>query len=306
MGLKMSDFPVHVDRPIGADVASSQGQDIGLPAVLLVDDQPARLLSYEAVLTDLPVRCVRALSGEQALAQLLREPFAAIVLDVSMPIMDGFETARVIRSHHRFQRTPILFVTGVHCTELDHLKGYEVGGIDYLPIPIVPEILRSKIAILVELYQRRSELEELNHALVSARSRLGVEPSDADGDTEPLGQRGSCEETDTEAPDGEFLQMLAHELRNALAPIYHVSELLLTETTGSNPIHPLVQMLRRYSSRISRLADVVDARANETLQQRTRELGAAPTIHQKHVADSLANVIGSWELLSRMKQNRER
>lgn len=145
----MSDSAVRIDRPMGADAPSVEGHDVGLPAILLVDDQPARLLAHEAVLADLPVQCVRALSGEQALALLLKKSFAAIVLDVSMPVMDGFETARLIRGHHRFQSTPILFVTGVHLTELDHLKGYEVGAIDYLSVPVVPEILRSKISILL-------------------------------------------------------------------------------------------------------------------------------------------------------------
>jgi PAS domain S-box-containing protein len=141
--------------------------------VLLVDDQPARLLSYEAVLASLDVHCVRAHSGTEALERLLKQEFAVIVLDVNMPGMDGFEVARLIREHPRLERTPIIFVTGVNVTELDRLKGYEVGAIDYISIPIVPEILRSKVAILVELHQRRSELQLVNEALQEARDQLG-------------------------------------------------------------------------------------------------------------------------------------
>lgn len=142
------------------------------PRILLVDDQPARLLTYESILQGVGVECARALSGKDALARLLHERFALILLDVSMPDMDGFETARMIRQHPRFEQTPIIFVTGVHVTTLDTLKGYEAGAIDYIPVPIVPEILRSKVALLVELYLRRTELERLNRELAAARERL--------------------------------------------------------------------------------------------------------------------------------------
>jgi PAS domain S-box-containing protein len=145
------------------------------PRVLLVDDQPARLLTYESLLSGVGVTCVRALSGEEALSRLLKQSFALILLDVSMPGMDGFETARMIREHPRFERTPIIFVTGVHVSELDSLRGYEVGAIDYISVPIVPEILRSKVALLVELYRRRKELEVLNGTLETTRALLEIE-----------------------------------------------------------------------------------------------------------------------------------
>jgi PAS domain S-box-containing protein len=151
-------------------------------SILLVDDQPARLLSYEAVLGTLNVHCVRALSGNEALERLLKQEFAVLVLDVNMPGMDGFELARLIREHPRLERTPIIFVTGVNVTDLDRLKGYEVGAIDYISIPIVPEILRSKVAILVELHQRRSELQVLNQALKEARDQLDMDHARAMAD----------------------------------------------------------------------------------------------------------------------------
>jgi two-component system CheB/CheR fusion protein len=150
----------------------------------LVDDQPARLLTYESILEGVGVRCIRALSGEEALARVLRERFALILLDVSMPVMDGFQTARLIREHPRFELTPIIFVTGVNITELDTLRGYEAGAIDYISVPIVPEILRSKVALLVELYRRRTELEMLNGELSAARERLQAERNNALAATE--------------------------------------------------------------------------------------------------------------------------
>jgi PAS domain S-box-containing protein len=149
------------------------------PRILLVDDQPARLLTYESVLEGVGVECVRSLSGKDALGRLLHERFALILLDVSMPEMDGFETAQLIRQHPRFEQTPIIFVTGVHITAIDTLKGYAAGAIDYISVPIVPEILRSKVALLVELYLRRTELERLNRELSVARQHLEAERNSA-------------------------------------------------------------------------------------------------------------------------------
>ncbi|MET0984452.1 MAG: response regulator [Steroidobacteraceae bacterium] len=144
-------------------------------SVLMVDDQPARLLTYESILHGLNVDCVRALSGAEALQRLLSHEFAAILLDVNMPDMDGFEVARLMREHPRLEKTPIVFITGVHVSELDRIKGYEVGAIDYISVPVVPEILRTKVAVLVELHQRRSELQALNEALENSRVRLAAE-----------------------------------------------------------------------------------------------------------------------------------
>jgi CheY-like chemotaxis protein len=130
----MSDISTKVPA---ARVPSGAGQ---LPDILLVDDQPARLLTYESILSGLNVRCVRASSGHKALQRLLAQEFAVIILDVNMPVMDGFEVARLVREHPRMERTPIIFITGVHVSELDYLKGYEVGAIDYISVPVVPEI----------------------------------------------------------------------------------------------------------------------------------------------------------------------
>jgi len=153
----------------------SREAETSLPNVLLVDDQPARLLTYESILEGVGVNCVRAHSGKEALDKLLKQSYAVILLDVMMPDMDGFETASLIRQHPRFEHTPIIFVTGVQVSEINQLKGYEVGAIDYISIPLVPEILRSKVALLVELYKRRAELERLNRELEIARAALETE-----------------------------------------------------------------------------------------------------------------------------------
>lgn len=252
----MSVIPIGIDQSTDPNPAPQPGHEISLPAVLLVNDQLSQLISYEAVLASLPVRCVRALSGEEALTQLLRQPFAAVILDVSMPGMNGIETARLIRTHERFQKLPILFVTGVYHTELDRLKGYQVGAIDYLMIPIAPEILRSKIAILVDLYQQRRELEELIRALVSARSYLPPSEAKVTG-ADPPAQTTGSRHLDAEQCQ-ELLGMVGHDLRTAVAPIYYLIQVLLRETAPTNAIRPVLQMILDYTSRISRLADDFD------------------------------------------------
>src|ERR1700740_3254589 len=140
--------------------------------ILLVDDQPARLLTYQSVLGDLGQTLCLARSGREALDRLMHQEFAVVLLDVSMPDMDGFETAGLIHAHPRFEKTPIIFVTGIHVSELDRLRGYKAGAVDYVAIPVVPEILRSKGAVLVELYCKRRELHTLNQILARANKQL--------------------------------------------------------------------------------------------------------------------------------------
>src|SRR6188508_3846424 len=130
--------------------------------ILLVDDQPSRLLTYRAILEPLGERLVDALSGAEALQRLMEEEFAVILLDVNMPGMDGFETASLIHQHPRFERTPIIFVTAVNVTDMDRLRGYKLGAVDYVMVPVIPEILRSKVVVLAELFRKRRELQLAN------------------------------------------------------------------------------------------------------------------------------------------------
>ena len=133
--------------------------------ILLVDDQPAKLLSYEAVLSELDENLLKAHSAQQAFEHLLKTDVAVVLVDVCMPDLDGFELARMIREHPRFQRTAIIFISAVLFTELDFLRGYESGAVDYVPVPVVPEILRAKVRIFSELYRKTRALENLNHEL---------------------------------------------------------------------------------------------------------------------------------------------
>jgi signal transduction histidine kinase len=215
--------------------------------ILLVDDQPARLMSYDAILTVLGQNLVHARSGTEALARLMEADYAAILLDINMPGMDGFETAALIHQHPRFEKTPIIFVTAVHVTDLDRLKGYELGAVDYVYVPVVPEILRGKVQVLVELYRQRRELERLNRSLAEANAALQVEKARelealnatlAQANAElaqanrtlqaEIAERVKAQEA-LEAADrrkDDFLAMLSHELRNPLAAIQGSIELM--------------------------------------------------------------------------------
>jgi PAS domain S-box-containing protein len=133
--------------------------------ILMVDDQPAKLLSYEAILGELGENLIKAGSGREALEVLLKTDIAVVLMDVSMPEMDGFEMAEIIRQHPRFQKTAIIFISGVHLSDIDRLKGYERGAVDYISVPVVPEVLRAKVSVFSELHRKTRLLEALNRDL---------------------------------------------------------------------------------------------------------------------------------------------
>ena len=133
--------------------------------VLMVDDQPAKLLTYKAILAELGENLISATSGNEALEILLKNDVAVVVTDVSMPGMDGFELADTIRQHPRFQQMAIIFVSAVCLSDPDRLKGYRTGAVDYISVPIIPEVLRAKVSVFAELHRRALQLEGLNREL---------------------------------------------------------------------------------------------------------------------------------------------
>jgi signal transduction histidine kinase len=255
----------------------------GKVSILLVDDQPSRLLTYESVLNGFGWNLVSARSGLEALDKLMRQEFAVVLLDVSMPDMDGFEAARLIHEHPRFEKTPIIFVTGVHVSELDALTGYKVGAVDYVSIPVVPDILRSKVAVLVELYLKRRELRELNRNLAQANAQLAAAnttlQAEKTRELETLNrvlQRANTEleqanrtlqneiaertrvEQALKAADrhkDEFLAMLAHELRNPLAPILNAVQLIRKKPLSDPQLLWSRDVIERQLGHLTRLVD---------------------------------------------------
>lgn len=133
--------------------------------VLLVDDQPAKLLTYETILGDLGENLITAKNAREALELLLKNEIAVVLIDVYMPETDGFELAAMIRDHPRFEKIAIIFISAILLTDVDRLRGYEMGAVDYVPVPVVPEVLRAKVRVFTELYRKTRELEKLNREL---------------------------------------------------------------------------------------------------------------------------------------------
>ncbi len=133
--------------------------------ILMVDDQPAKLLSYEVILGQLGENLIKVTSGREALDQLLKHDIAIVLMDVSMPEIDGFELADMIHQHPRCQEAAVIFISAVHLTDLDQLMGYERGAVDYISVPVIPELLRAKVSVFAELHRKRHQLETLNREL---------------------------------------------------------------------------------------------------------------------------------------------
>src|SRR5882724_2762176 len=141
-------------------------------SILMVDDQPSKLLTYEVMLADLRENLIKAHSGKEALEILLKTDVAVVLMDVSMPDLDGFELAEIIRQHPRFQRTAIIFVSAIHLTDGDRLKGYQRGAVDYISVPVIPEVLRAKVSVFAELHRKSKQTEALNAELRYLSNRL--------------------------------------------------------------------------------------------------------------------------------------
>jgi signal transduction histidine kinase len=140
--------------------------------ILMVDDHPGKLLSYEAILAELGENLIKSASGNEALQQLLKNDIAVVLIDVNMPGMNGFELADMIRQHPRFEQVAMIFISAVEMTDLDRLKGYERGGVDYISVPIAPDLLRAKVKMFVELHRKSQQLAEKNQQLRLLSRRL--------------------------------------------------------------------------------------------------------------------------------------
>lgn len=149
--------------------------------VLLVDDQPDKLLAYEVILGELGENLVKTASAREALQFLLKNDVAVVLIDVCMPELDGFQLAAMIREHPRFRKTAIIFISAILLTDVDRLRGYEMGAVDYVPVPVVPEVLRAKVRVFAELFRKTRELEQLNAKLEAhvAERTAALEASNA-------------------------------------------------------------------------------------------------------------------------------
>ena len=254
---------------------SNQGANRDPINVLLVDDQPSRLLTYRTILEPLRENLVEATSGVDALGRLMDSEFAVILLDVNMPGMDGFETASLIHEHPRFEKTPIIFVTAINVSDMDRLRGYDLGAVDYVTVPVIPEILRSKVVVFGELFRKRRDLQQLNHRLALANEELRVEKtrevhklnevlSHANAELAAANKnlqleiserlRAETQLIEADRRKDEFLATLAHELRNPLAPIQSA---LNVHKLGPDPNehNQLISIIERQVQLLARLVD---------------------------------------------------
>ena len=269
--------------------------------ILLVDDQPGRLLTYRTILEPLGEELVDARSGMEALKLLMEDEYAVILLDVNMPVMDGFETATMIHQHPRFENTPIIFVTAVNLSDLDRLRGYKLGAVDYVMVPVIPEIMRTKVSVLAELHRKRRQLQALNANLATAHRELQAEKARelerlnaslraANAELELRNreliaenkERTRAERRLREADQrkDEFLATLAHELRNPLAPLQNALAVRrLREPDDHDPL--LAMMERQLSLLVRMIEDLLDI-ARITRGKLT--LRPAPTVLQDVIA----------------------
>lgn len=151
--------------------------------ILLVDDQPSKLMSYEVILDELGENLIKAASPHEALGILLKTDVAVVLIDVVMPGLDGFQLAAMIREHPRFQKLAIIFVSALQIAETDHLRGYQIGAVDYVTVPVVPEVLRAKVKVFVELFRKTRQLEQLNAGL---EQRVAARTAELEAQTERL------------------------------------------------------------------------------------------------------------------------
>jgi len=264
--------------------------------ILLVDDQPGRLLTYRTILEPLGEELVDARSGMEALKLLMEDEYAVILLDVNMPVMDGFETATLIHQHPRFENTPIIFVTAVNLSDLDRLRGYKLGAVDYVMVPVIPEIMRTKVSVLAELYRKRRELQSLNASLAAAHreleqekarelERLNTSLRAANAELELRNRellaenkertRAERQLREADQRKDEFLATLAHELRNPLAPLQNA--LAVRRLREPDDHDPLLSMMERQLSLLVRMIeDLLDiariTRGKLTLRRATTML----------------------------------
>src|ERR1700736_3765946 len=212
-------------------------------SILVVDDRPDKLLAYEVMLSELNQNIVCVRSGKEALRRLLKEDFAAILLDVNMPDMDGFETAALIRQRQRCETTPIIFVSAINDTVNHISRGYSLGAVDYILTPVIPDILRAKISVFVDLFKKTEQIKR------QAEERESLIREQA------IAEHARMEaERASEAKD-RFLAMLSHELRTPLTPVLASVSTLEKEDNIPESIHQSLQLIRRNVELEARLID---------------------------------------------------
>ena len=207
--------------------------------ILLVDDRPDKLMALETVLASLGQNLVLARSGTEALRFLLQQEFALIMLDVSMPGMDGFETASLIRQRSSSELTPIIFISAINYSDTHLSRGYSLGAVDYILAPIVPEILRAKVSVFIDLHRKTEQLKRQ----AETQAQLIRE------------QAARAEAEAANKAKDRFLAMLSHELRTPLTPVLFASSILSQDPTVPEHLREELKIIARNVELEARLID---------------------------------------------------
>jgi signal transduction histidine kinase len=223
--------------------------------ILLVDDRPDRLLGYETILRDLGENLIKAGSGREALEQLLKNDIAVVLMDVSLPELDGFELAEIIHRHPRYRKTAILFVSAAPRTDLDRLEGCARGTVDCISVPVNPELLRAKVSVFAELHRKTQQLEELSCELEKRVAERTEELQRRAGELQRLNaelERGNRELDD-------FTYIASHDLKEPLRGIQSLASFLLEDyserldAAGVDQLRRLMRLTQRMDSLIESL-----------------------------------------------------
>ena len=207
--------------------------------ILLVDDRPDKLMALETILANLGQNLVLARSGTEALRFLLQQEFALIMLDVSMPGMDGFETASLIRQRSSSELTPIIFISAINYSDTHLSRGYSLGAVDYILAPIVPEILRAKVSVFIDLHRKTEQLKRQ----AETQAQLIRE------------QAARAEAEAANKAKDRFLAMLSHELRTPLTPVLFASSILSQDHTVPEHLREELKIIARNVELEARLID---------------------------------------------------
>ncbi len=256
--------------------------------MLIVDDTPAKLVALTAIVSGMGLEIVTATSGQQALRQLLKQDFAVILLDVSMPTMDGFETATLIRSRPRSANTPIIFVTAEANSEAERINGYTLGAVDFIYSPITPEVLRAKVQVFVDLFYLQCQVVLHNDHLESLVAQRTAALTEEIAKSEAM--FGRLVELDK--LKDEFIEDMNHELRTPLTAIIGYVEMLIGDVdSGVEP--ELASSLKTVQRNALRLQLLV---ANLMYASRAKIDDAPLVVSTLDIGHLLGDVVTSMQL----------